>query len=265
MLISNFWHVLAATLPALVILFYVYNQDQFPEPKNIVFKTFIFGCSIIIFLNLILKDVDNFAEKFFSGETFFFFDSFIRAAFLEEISKMIVIVFFCTRKDEFDEPMDGLVYGVAASLGFAAYENIEYVLYALKEPSFEIATIRAYTAVPLHALCGIMMGFLITQSIFEKNNNYLNLVLALFIPVGIHGLYNYSLSSSVISSYFAYIILIVFIIRSYILFKTLKRKQSKSIIFNKKYYNISISNFANAASTVLIIYLGLNYCINLIL
>lgn len=196
---------------------------------------------------------------------FFFFDSFIRAAFLEEISKMVVIVFFCTRKDEFDEPMDGLVYGVAASLGFAAYENIEYVLYALKEPSFEIATVRAYTAVPLHALCGIMMGFLITQSIFEKTNNYLNLVLALFIPVGIHGLYNYSLSSSVISSYFAYIILIVFIIRSYILFKTLRRKQSKSIIFNKKYYNISISNFANAASTVLIIYLGLNYCINLIL
>ncbi len=123
MLISNFWHVLAAVLPALVILFYVYNQDQFPEPKNIVFKTFIFGCSIIIFLNLILKDVDNFAEKFFSGETFFFFDSFIRAAFLEEISKMIVIVFFCTRKDEFDEPMDGIVYGVAASLGFAAYET----------------------------------------------------------------------------------------------------------------------------------------------
>ena len=109
------------------------------------------------------------------------------------------------------------------------------------------------------------MGFLITQSIFEKTNNYLNLVLALFIPVGIHGLYNYSLSSSVISSYFAYIILVVFIIRSYILFKILKRKQSKSIIFNKRYYNISISNFANAASTVLIIYLGLNYCINLIL
>ena len=53
MLISNFWYVFAAVLPALVILFYVYKQDHFPEPKNIVFKTFIFGCSIIIFLNLI--------------------------------------------------------------------------------------------------------------------------------------------------------------------------------------------------------------------
>ena len=265
MLISNFWHVFAAVLPALVILFYVYKQDYFPEPKNIVFKTFIFGCSIIIFLNLILNDVDNFAEKFFEGETFNFFDSFIRAAFLEEISKMVIIVFFCTRKDEFDEPMDGLVYGVAASLGFAAYENIEYVMYALNEPSFEIATIRAYTAVPLHALCGIMMGFLITQSIFEKENNYFNLVLALFIPVGIHGLYNFSLSSSTVSSYFSYIILIAFIVRAYFLFKSLKIRQSRSIIFNKKYYNISLNNFVNASTTVLIIYLGLNYLVHIVL
>ena len=82
MLISNFWHILAAVLPALVILFYVYKQDLFPEPKNIVFKTFIFGCSIVIFLNLILYDVDSFAEKYFKGETFNLFDSFIRAAFL---------------------------------------------------------------------------------------------------------------------------------------------------------------------------------------
>jgi RsiW-degrading membrane proteinase PrsW (M82 family) len=265
MLISNFWHVFAAVLPALVILFYVYKQDQFPEPKNIVFKTFIFGCSIVIFLNLILYDVDNFAEKYFKGETFNFFDSFIRAAFLEEISKMAILVFFCTRKDEFDEPMDGLVYGVAASLGFAAYENINYVLYTLKEPSFEIATIRAYTAVPMHALCGVMMGFLITQSIFEKEHNYLNLVLALLIPVGIHGLYNFSLISSLISHEIAYIILVVFLIRAWFLFKNLKKKQNQSIMFNKKYFTITLSHFINASTTVLLIMLGLNYLINITL
>jgi len=265
MLISNFWHVFAAVLPALVILFYVYKQDQFPEPKPIVFKTFIFGCSIVIFLNLILFDVDNFAKKYFQGETFIFFDNFIRAAFLEEISKMIILVFFCTRKDEFDEPMDGLVYGVAASLGFAAYENIDYVLYALKEPSFELATIRAYTAVPLHALCGIMMGFLITQSIFEKKHNYLNLVLALLIPVGIHGLYNFSLTSSLISNEIAYIILVVFLIRAWFLFKNLKKKQNQSIIFNKKYFTITLNHFINASTTVLLIMLGLNYLISITL
>mgnify|MGYP001426530523 CR=1 FL=1 len=265
MLISNFWHVFAAILPALVIIFYVYKQDLFPEPKNIVFKTFIFGCSIIIFLNLILTDVDNFAKNYFSGETFNFFDSFIRAAFLEEISKMTILIFFCTRKDEFDEPMDGLVYGTAASLGFAAYENINYVLYFYNEPSFEIATIRAYTAVPMHALCGIMMGFLITQSIFEKKHNYLNLVLALLIPVSIHGLYNFSLSSSIVSSKIAYIILIIFIVRSVILFKNLKKKQLQSIIFHKKNFTVTSNHFINATITVLLIMLGLNYLISIAL
>ena len=65
--------------------------------------------------------------------------------------------------------MDGVVYGVAASLGYAAYENIEYVLYVDGEPSFDIALLRAFTAIPLHALCGVIMGFLISQSMFEKN------------------------------------------------------------------------------------------------
>ena len=178
---------------------------------------------------------------------------------------MTIIVFFCTRKVEFDEPMDGLVYGVAASLGFAAYENIDYVLYALKEPSFEIATIRAYTAVPMHALCGVMMGFLITQSIFEKKHNYINLVLALLIPVGIHGLYNFSLSSSIVSVEIAYIILIIFIVRSVILFKNLKKKNLQSIIFHKKYFVITSNHFINVATTVLLIMLGLNYLVNLTL
>ena len=70
MLISNFWHVLAAVSPGLLILFYIYKQDIFPEPRNIVFKTFIFGATIILALDLILVDVDSYAEKYFEGEAF---------------------------------------------------------------------------------------------------------------------------------------------------------------------------------------------------
>ena len=39
----------------------------------------------------------------------------------------MVLVFYCTRKSAFDEPMDGIIYGVAVSLGYAAYENIAYI------------------------------------------------------------------------------------------------------------------------------------------
>ena len=258
---------LATALPSIILVYIFYTFDFFPEPKRLVIYTFLFGIFITIpagYINVFFMDyIDK--NFIYGSDSYNFFDNLIPGATVEEILKFLVLFFFCRKLKDFDEPMDGLVYGVAASLGFAAYENIEYVMYALNEPSFEIATIRAYTAVPLHALCGIMMGFLITQSIFEKENNYLNLVLALFIPVGIHGLYNFSLSSSTVSSYFSYIIIIAFIVRAYFLFKNLKIRQSRSIIFNKKYYSISLNNFVNASTTVLIIYLGLNYLVHIVL
>ena len=81
----------------------------------------------------------------------------------------------------------------------------------------DISLTRALSAVPMHGLCGVMMGFLITLSIFEKNN-YLNLVLAILIPVGMHGLYNFSLASNVVSYHIANVIF-VFFLRAYYIFR----------------------------------------------
>ena len=149
----HFLYIFAAVLPAILILLYAYKQDFFPEPPKIVFKTFLFGCATVLAVDLFIDVLDDYSEKNFTGETYYFFDSFIRAAFLEEFFKLTVIVFYCTRKSVFDEPMDGVIYGIAASLGFAAYENINYVLYFEKDPSFDIALVRAFSAIPLHALC----------------------------------------------------------------------------------------------------------------
>ena len=135
MYFDYFLHLFAAMLPGIVILIYVYKQDKFPEPKQIVFKTFLFGCATILGIDLVIPVLDDFSEANFKGETYYFFDSFIRAGFVEEIFKAMVLVFYCTRKSAFDEPMDGIIYGVAVSLGYAAYENIAYIEYFSKETS----------------------------------------------------------------------------------------------------------------------------------
>ena len=257
-----FLYILSAITPAVLILLFVYKQDKFPEPKNIVFKTFLFGCATILAIDLIIPVLDDFSENYFKDNTFHFFDNFIRAAFLEEFFKLIVIVFFCTRKSAFDEPMDGLVYGVAASLGFAAYENIGYVLNFYKDPSFDIAIVRAFSAVPMHALCGIIMGFLITQSIFEKKHNYLNLILALLVPVGIHGLYNFSYASPSVSYQMANVVLFVSFLRVIFMFKALKKKQLSGIITHKKNYFISVNKFIQSTTSVLLIYLAILYLVS---
>jgi hypothetical protein len=107
------------------------------------------------------------------------------------------------------------------------------------------------------------MGFLITLSIFEKKHNYLNLFLAILIPVGMHGLYNYSLGSKIISSHMANVILFVFFLRALYLFRDMKQRQKKGELFHKKHYTITINNFIQASTSVLLIYLGLNYLVSI--
>jgi RsiW-degrading membrane proteinase PrsW (M82 family) len=164
--------------------------------------------------------------------------------------------------------MDGLVYGVAASLGYAAWENIDYVLFYINEsgkivydPSLYVAIVRAFSAVPLHALCGVMMGFLISQTLYEKKYNFYNLILALAVPVGIHGLWNYSMSSEVVSEQIAYITAFIFFFRAIIIFKNFKKGQLNKTMFNNRHYFISATEFSKAATIVLLFYSLLTFIV----
>ena len=223
---------LFALLPVFVILYYVYKRDRFPEPPRTVFITLLLGFGITLPIGLLIPLVEGFIENIRWGvESKHFYQAFVRAAFLEETMKFLVIVIYCLHLDKFDEPMDAIVYGVAASLGFAAYENWEYVMYAFGsgglESANDVAWIRAFTAVPLHALCGVFMGFFLMDAIFEKENYKLNLFLSLIFPIALHGFYNYLLMSEsfAIKNYWIFILLGVFIIRAFFIFRKERKLQ----------------------------------------
>ena len=221
-----------AILPVALIFYYVYKRDKFPEPPRVVFITFLLGIGITFPLGILIIAAEGFAETLNLGiEGSNFFISFIRAAFLEETMKFFVIIFYCLHLDVFDEPMDALVYGVAASLGFAVIENWEYVLGATQDglqAAQDVALIRAFTAVPLHALAGVYMGFFLMDAIFQKHNRKFFLFLSLFFPVCLHGLYDLILFSKNISDFYIFILLILFLVRAIFIF----RKERKSQDFN---------------------------------
>ena len=104
---------------------------------------------------------------------------------------MIVYIFYILKEKAFNEPMDGLVYGVLASLGFATLENFQYVFYFDSEfwTAQEIAIFRSYSAIPMHGLCGAIMGFYFGQYAFSANKKYLGL--AIIVPIIFHGSYNF--------------------------------------------------------------------------
>ena len=166
-------------LPPLVIILYVIFSDKFKEPISLIFLTFIFGCLLIIpagFWNTILiGENDNY--------------SFL-AGFTEETLKFFVLFFYVRNQKEFDEPMDAIVYGTLISLGFATLENFHYVyLLEFEISSLSIAFIRAISAIPLHACCGILMGYYFIYFHFRKNKIFL--FYSLIIPISIHAFYNF--------------------------------------------------------------------------
>ncbi len=255
-----------AILPVVLILWYVYKRDRLPEPPRVVFITFLLGIGVTFPLGILIIALEGFLETLnFGEEASHFFMAFIRAAYLEEAMKFFVIIFYCLHLDVFDEPMDALVYGVAASLGFAVIENWEYVLSAENiQVAKNIALIRSFTAIPLHALAGVFMGFFLMDAIFKKYNRKFYLFLSLFFPVCLHGLYDLILFSENISDYYIYILLIVFLIRAYFVFRKERNLQTRSIVKKTK----AIPKTSDVVFVVIVtfsILFSVNYFLNFVM
>ena len=183
--------LILAVVPSALILRYFIRRDEFPEPRRAIAITFAWGVASIVpavllaFGLLVAVDAavgDEVTNPWLRGAGIAFFG----AAIPEELFKFAVLYFYCRRLNDFDEPMDGIVYGVTASLGFATLENILYVA----DGGVTVAIVRAFTAVPGHALLGVIMGFYFGLAHFEPRRRRLLLVAAYVSPVIFHGLYN---------------------------------------------------------------------------
>src|SRR5205085_2232697 len=75
----------------------------------------------------------------------------------EEIVKIVVIVAVSARRRPFADPMDSVIYGAAAGLGFAAYENLAYLV---QHPEMwrSLAVLRSVLTVPFHGALGVVAG-----------------------------------------------------------------------------------------------------------
>ena len=212
------YQFLATTIPSLALVYFFVTLDKFPEPKKIIIITFVYGILITIpagLLNTYLDQIIN--NKFYYHKYYYEINTFVVGPFVEEILKFLIIFFYCSRLDDFDEPMDGLVYGATAALGFAMAENFEYVYNAESFGSTwqDVAWIRAFLTAPMHAACGIFIGFSISYYHFN-NKKIIFLIIGLLVAIIFHFLYNYG--------FFGFIVLIQIIILFFI-FKNLRKKQ----------------------------------------
>lgn len=178
-------------VPALILLFYFHKRDAYPEPGRILLGTFLWGAASCVPAVMLAWPMDALikASGLSGGLLGGFLSAFLAAAIPEELAKMGVVRFYAMRKSAFDEPMDGIVYGATAALGFAALENVLYV----SDGGLGVAVLRAVTAVPGHALYGAVMGYFLGQHRFATEGRGSLLWKAVSIPILMHGIYDWPL------------------------------------------------------------------------
>jgi RsiW-degrading membrane proteinase PrsW (M82 family) len=182
-----------AVVPPLLLLWMVHRQDVFPEPPGVVWRCFLLGLATVVPVLLIGGPV-YLALSAFPANPYAtgLMMAFVGAAIPEEAFKFGVVRYYAARHPAFNEPMDGIVYGVAASLGFATFENVLYA--AAFQFSIGVVLLRAVTAIPMHGLLGGVMGWFVARWRFgPRSQRKQNLALALAVPVLLHGLYDFPL------------------------------------------------------------------------
>ena len=213
--------LLITILPSLALVLYFIKGDKFKEPNRIIIITFLFGILITIpagFLNTWIFNTFATGEKFNGA----LLSSFFGPAPVEELLKFSVLYLYILKEKAFNEPMDGLVYGVLASLGFATLENLQYVYMTDYKAvtSQQIAIWRSFTAVPLHGLCGAIMGFYFGRYAFSADKKYLGL--CIIVPIIFHGSYNFLCNYNFL---YALVVVLVGFIFALLLNRNLKLEQ----------------------------------------
>jgi RsiW-degrading membrane proteinase PrsW (M82 family) len=147
----------AAIAPALLLLWLVIAADERPGPPVKVWAAFLLGAASISLLGAARAPFMSLLAVTDKPGLALALRSIFGIAAPEEIVKILVIVAVSRRRQPFADPMDTVVYGAAAGLGFAAYENLAYLV---QHPDMwrSLAVLRSVLTVPFHGALGVIAG-----------------------------------------------------------------------------------------------------------
>jgi RsiW-degrading membrane proteinase PrsW (M82 family) len=185
--------LLISLAPVAIIAGYIWFRDKYErEPLSLLFLALVAGALTIIpvvFVESLLSVPLEFLEDLAAAA----WKAFIVAGFTEEAFKYLALFLLIWKSREFNDKYDGIVYGTFISLGFAAVENILYVF----SEGYSTGLVRAFTAVPAHAIFGITMGFYFGMAKFYPKISKTLRWKAFLIPFLLHGVYDFILMTGI--------------------------------------------------------------------
>lgn len=227
----KFLLIVAAVIPALVLLIYVYRRDRIEkEPGSLLLSLVLWGI-VSTFLAVISESIGAVLLAYFlpggeNNRAYAFWMFFVTVGLSEEGFKYLILKWRTWRSPHFNCRFDGVVYAVFVSLGFALWENIGYVTtYGLGA-----AMTRAVTAVPGHASFGVFMGACYGLARQRENEGQTDMsavwrALAVLLPAAIHGCYDYIAVSESTDDTVSFLIFVALVFLSaFVLIRLLSRR-----------------------------------------
>ena len=246
--------VIFALVPAAALCIYVYRKDRADkEPIGLLVLLLVLGAAICLpagLIETVLSEMNSgifgaFAaesdgEYYLSGGAWYFYqliDNVLCVALVEEGLKWAVLLLVTRKNKHFNSLFDGIIYAVFISLGFAAYENIHYVL----SFGWETAILRAFMSVPGHMFFAVIMGLHYSRWHIYTNVHALeqrllsngmilgpaktspgrHLLLSLLAPTAVHGLYDFCCSAE--SAFFSMMLYILLGLLYFYCFLTVRK------------------------------------------
>lgn len=193
-------------VPSLIWLNFYFKEDCHPEPKHLLTKVFLMGIitsPLAIMLQLALAKCAALAnlERYClpigllapSSPEFFLW-----SAFVEEIIKFYAVKIAILNDPEFDEPIDAMIYMMAAALGFAAIENTLIVFQTHPDGiaiTINTLILRFIGATLLHALSSGLLGYFLAISWFFQHHRRKLFFIGLILATVFHFVFNYLIFS----------------------------------------------------------------------
>ena len=175
-------------LPSLVWLYFLLREDaRHPEPRSLIMFTFIAGMAAVP----IALPLEQFAQAHIANSL----PVFISWALIEETLKYLMVAILILWRSAVDEAPDYVIYMITVALGFAAAENMLFLIAPIMDgnvaSSFFTGSVRFLGSSLLHVLASAAIGFALAFS--TKSRPLVRMTAAwtgLILAVALHTAFN---------------------------------------------------------------------------
>ena len=197
---SYLLYLVIGVAPCLLWLLFYLFQDHHPEPKKEILSVFFLGAAMTLPAVLVERQlIPLFKDMGLDPLTTILLINIVAVAFVEEFFKYAAVWLkeqSISHNYHLDEPVDFVIYMVVSALGFAAIENLLFLLMDDPSPLITRSLVRSGTAILLHTLASGILGYYMAMT-FCHQERRLKLLATGFIVIScLHGLYNFSIIKS---------------------------------------------------------------------